>query len=137
MLFTKETDYAIRFFRTLRDGEKYPVSKIAERELIPQQFAYKILRKLSGAGLITVVRGARGGCVLNADLNKVSVMDLIEIVEPKDAFVPCMEEGYVCPYREENGGCRVHENLGVLEDKLKNDLSKISINELLGEENNG
>ena len=64
MLFTKETDYAIRFFRTLKDGKQYPVSEIAEREMIPQQFAYKILRKLSGADFVEVTRDKRGFEVL-------------------------------------------------------------------------
>ena len=131
MLFTRETDYAIRFFRTLIDGQQHPVSEITKLELIPQQFAYKILRKLSGAGLIEVTRGAKGGCRLKADLEKVSVMDLIEIVETKKTFVACLDPEFKCPYREVHNGCRVHSNLDVVEQKLAAELGAISIKDLL------
>ena len=51
MLITRETDYALRMLRVLLDGEKHSAAEMAETELIPMQFAYQILRKLStGAG---------------------------------------------------------------------------------------
>lgn len=134
MLFTRETDYAIRFFRTLIDGQQHPVSEITERELIPQQFAYKILRKLSAADLVEVTRGAKGGCTLKADLAEVSLMDLITAVETKKSFVACLDPEYVCPYREKNNGCRVHCNLDVIEKKLAEQLDGISLKTILEED---
>lgn len=131
MLFTRETDYAIRFFRTLIDEEQHSVSEITEKELIPQQFAYKILRKLSNAGLVKVARGAKGGCRLNADLAEVSLYDLIGVVETKKTFVQCLDPSFECPYREEHHGCRVHSNLDVIEHKLAEDLKGISIKDML------
>ena len=70
MIITKETDYALRILRVLLDGEKHSVAEMSETELIPNQFAYQILRKLSagkfGAGeprrsrrLRTVLRSGR------------------------------------------------------------------------------
>ena len=56
-MITRETDYAIRLLRTLRDRERHTVAEAAERELVPQPFAYKILKKLSKAGLVEVLRG--------------------------------------------------------------------------------
>lgn len=131
MLFTRETDYAIRFFRTLIDGQQHPVSEITKIELIPQQFAYKILRKLSGADLVEVTRGAKGGCRLKADLEKVSLLDLIEIVETKKSFVACLDPEFDCPYRQAHNGCRVHSNLDVVEHKLQAELDGISVKDLL------
>ena len=58
MIITKETDYALRILRVLMDGEKHSVAEMSETELIPNQFAYQILRKLS-AGNLGVSRGAR------------------------------------------------------------------------------
>lgn len=134
MLFTRETDYAIRFFRTLIDGQQHSVSEITERELIPQQFAYKILRKLSGAGLVEVTRGAKGGCRLKVDLDEVSLLDLIGVVETKKSFVACLDPDFVCPYREKNNGCRVHSNLDVIEHKLSEQLGGITLREILEDE---
>ena len=131
MLFTRETDYAIRFFRTLKDGQLHSVSDITEREFIPQQFAYKILRKLSRADLVEVTRGAKGGCRLKADLEKVTLLDLIGVVEAKKAFIACLDPEFECPYREANNGCRVHSNLEVIEGQLDDQLRKVSLKDLL------
>ena len=62
MLITRETDYALRMLRVLLDGEKHSAAEMAETELIPMQFAYQILRKLSAGELVQVSRGAAGGC---------------------------------------------------------------------------
>ena len=68
MIITKETDYALRILRVLLDGEKHSVAGMSETELIPNQFAYQILRKLSAGNLVRVSRGALGGCELSCDL---------------------------------------------------------------------
>ena len=59
MIITKETDYALRILRVLLDGEKHSVAEMSETELIPNQFAYQILRKLSAGNLVQVSRGPR------------------------------------------------------------------------------
>ena len=68
-MITRETDYALRLLRTLRDGERRTAAEAAERELVPQSFAHKILKKLARAGFVEVARGAEGGCRLSAELN--------------------------------------------------------------------
>ena len=66
-MITRETDYALRLLRTLRDGERRTAAEAAERELVPQSFAHKILKKLARAGFVEVARGAEGGCRLSAE----------------------------------------------------------------------
>ena len=131
MFVNRETDYAIRFFRTLIDGQLHSVSDITEREIIPQQIAYKILRKLSGADFVEVTRGAKGGCRLKADLEQVTLLDLIGVIEAKKTFVACLDPEFECPYREANNGCQVHSNLNVIESQLAAQLKKVSLKDLL------
>ena len=50
-MITRETDYALRLLRTLRDGERRTAAEAAERELVPQSFAHKILKSLPGPDL--------------------------------------------------------------------------------------
>ena len=57
MVITRETDYALRILRALLDGKLHTAGQIAQDELLPQAFAYKILKKLEKAGLVEVVRG--------------------------------------------------------------------------------
>ena len=62
MLITRETDYALRMLRVLLDEEKHSAAEMAETELIPMQFAYQILRKLS-AGAQPAAAGCPVTCV--------------------------------------------------------------------------
>ena len=46
MLITRETDYALRVLRALSDGEQHTAGEISSTQLVPKQFAYKIIKKL-------------------------------------------------------------------------------------------
>ena len=96
MIITKETDYALRILRVLLDGEKHSVAEMSETELIPNQFAYQILRKLSAGNLVRVSRGALGGCALSCDLDATSLYDLMGVVGERGILCACMEPGYEC-----------------------------------------
>ena len=55
MLITRETDYAIRVVRALHRGGQLSAREIAERENMQQAITYKMLRKLSKAGVVVNV----------------------------------------------------------------------------------
>ena len=94
MLITRETDYALRMLRVLLDEEKHSAAEMAETELIPMQFAYQILRKLSTGELVQVSRGASGGCRLSCDLRGVSLYDLMAVMGEHDVLCACMEPAH-------------------------------------------
>ena len=73
MLISRELDYALRILRGLGDGDMHTMRALCEDELIPQKFAYKIIRKLAAADFITAVRGVGGGVRLTADLSALTV----------------------------------------------------------------
>ena len=52
MLFTKESDYAIRIVRALKSSEQRNVQEICTTEEIPKAFCYKIMKKLRRAGIV-------------------------------------------------------------------------------------
>ena len=111
MLITRETDYALRVLRALSDGGLHTAGEIAQGQLVPKPFAYKIIKKLGRAGLVSIVRGADGGCRLAADLMQVTLYDLMAAVESPVRLSACMDPGYPCPWREAHGGCDVHCSL--------------------------
>ena len=88
MLLSRETDYALRILQNLMDGQRRSVGEISNSELIPQQFAYKIIRKLAKAGLIEITRGVEGGCKLMADLEQVSLYDLMAEMQENGPIMP-------------------------------------------------
>ena len=131
MIITKETDYALRILRVLLDGEKHSVAEMSETELIPNQFAYQILRKLSAGNLVRVRRGALGGCELSGDLDATSLYDLMEVMGERGVLCTCMEPGYVCRWEDEYGRCAIHCQMAVLQQKQDEAFRAVSLRRLL------
>lgn len=118
MLITRETDYALRILRSLSGGESFTVGELAEREALPQKFAYKILKKLEKAQIVRIIRGANGGCRLDCDLKAVSLYDLIRAVEANARLTSCMACGYECEWRGRYGACTIHNQLSKVQDAM-------------------
>ena len=131
MVITRETDYALRILRALLDGELHAVGEIAQTELLPQAFAYKILKKLEKAGLLEIRRGTAGGCRLTADLEQTSLYDLMLAMGERSGLSACMEPDYQCPWRSSHGGCGVHCRLLEIQRKLDAELQAHSLREIL------
>lgn len=136
LLITRETDYALRILRALADGEQLTSSEICEKELLPQDFVYKILKKLNRADLIYITRGVEGGCRLKADLKKVTLYDLMGIIDTRKNISNCMDPEFNCTWRQRFGKkCKVHNNLVEIQKVLDEQLKLYSIYKILFEEN--
>ena len=133
MLLTRETDYALRVLRSLLPGEQRAVGEISKQQMIPQQFAYKIVKKLSRAGLVKVSRGVDGGCRLTADLTQVSLYDLMVAMDARSDVNACMDPGFTCPWRQQNGGCCVHNRLADIQQRMDDELRRCDLMSLLQE----
>lgn len=131
MLMTRETDYALRVLRALKDGTRKTVKEISETELIPRQFAYKIIKKLSQAGLVLIVRGAEGGCQLAGDLNRTTLYDLLIAIEGGSELSCCMAPNYSCGRRERYGECAIHDQLSLIQHRLDQELRAHSLSKIL------
>ena len=130
MLITRETDYALRILQNLTDGEKRSVGDISQKELIPQQFAYKIAKKLAKAGFIQITRGVDGGCRLDKDLAEISLYDLITVIEGGYEVNACMDPDFSCA-RRQSGGCSVHPQLMAIQKTLTDQLRSYTLESLL------
>lgn len=131
MVITRETDYALRILRALLDGELHAAGEIAQTELLPQAFAYKILKKLEKAGLLEIRRGTAGGCRLTADLDQTSLYDLMLAMGERSGLSACMEPDYQCSWRSSHGGCGVHCKLQEIQRALDAELRSHSLREIL------
>lgn len=133
MLITKETDYALRILRALAQGEQRTTAQLAQSEQIPHQFAYKILKKLQKGGLIRILRGADGGCILAAGLGQITLYQLIKVMEQDATVSVCMRPGYLCSWRKGHGDaiCHTHLYLASVQDKLNHELAAHSLQKVL------
>ena len=131
MLITRRSDYAMRVFRVLKDGKIHNVREICEKEDIPKAFAYKILRELELADLVKSERGNRGGYLLNGDLDKITLYDVVSITEGDLAILHCMKDE--CYRNPEGMPCKVHNEIERIQNILIDEMKKKSISEIMGE----
>ena len=135
MLVTRETDYAIRALRALSDGRKKTLSEICKKEVVPQQFGYKILKKLSKAGYVTIKRGKEGGYIITEDFKDKSLYDITSVMENPTDISPCVVEGYRCEvHADSDDPCSVNLKLSALQQKLDTELKKINLSDLFEEQ---
>lgn len=76
-----------------------PVSarEVAERRNIPPRFLEQLFVALRRAGLVSAVRGARGGFALTREPHMITVLDVVEALEgPLTASVCDSERGVTC-----------------------------------------
>lgn len=132
MLITRECDYAVRVIRALAGEERLSVSDICEREAITAPFAYKILKKLQKSGLVKGFRGVHGGYSIKGDLNKMTLFDVYQAIDPEMFIIDCMEPGYCCVRNGCDGAaCRVHHELESIQEELWEMLKRKPLKELL------
>ncbi len=131
MIITRETDYALRILRALRDGQQKNISQICAVERVPTQFAYKILKKLSSAGLVQIIRGAGGGYRLTADLGGVSLLRLMEVMGENWALNACISTDFDCMHNRETQPCGINVGLTKMQDQLNQLLGSCTLTNLL------
>ena len=131
MLVTRETDYAIRALRALWGGEKKTLAQICKEEFVPQQFGYKILKKLSKAGFVSIKRGKEGGYTIADDFTKRNLYELTNVMENPTDISPCVAPGYHCEVHSEPGeSCSVNRRLSALQSLLDDELKKVNLSEV-------
>jgi len=84
MLITRENDYALRMIRSLSDGKIKIAKQICEDENIPQNWGYKILKKMERAQIVKAFHGYGGGYQLVKDVSEITMLDILTI--DKDAL---------------------------------------------------
>ena len=123
MLVTRETDYAIRTLRSLSHGGKKTLAEICKEEFVPQQFGYKILKKLSRAGYVTIKRGKEGGYIIADDFGKRTLYELTAVMENPTDISPCVNPDYRCEAHKNKGeSCSVNRKLSTLQRVLDSEL---------------
>lgn len=133
MFITKDCDYSIRIIRALADGELHSIQSICADEDIASPMAYKLARKLEQAGLITSVRGPKGGYRFAGSLKTLTLFDICQAVD-KDLFVTqCMTPGHSCSRNTKGSPCRVHAEFGRIQQIMTRELQAHSLYEILNE----
>lgn len=96
-----------------------PLNIIASKQKIPEQYLEQIFSTLKRSKLITSVRGAQGGYLLNKAPNEVTVGDVLTILEGPVALSQCIIDEGVCENANDCSTKLVWEKLKIgIEDVL-------------------
>lgn len=132
MRITQEADYALRMMCLLTERgatEAQPLGApvMAEKVAIPPRFATKILRKLSLAGLVKSSRGVTGGYSLTADPARLTIRQVIEVIDGPIEISKCLSDDHACQNNPNKDCCRFHHVFGGLNDMLTQRLDRLTI----------
>ena len=80
---SKKADYALISLAYLAEhrGHVVPAREIAERCQLPLPLLMNILKVLHQRGILRSVRGASGGYSISADLNRLSLLELSDLLD--------------------------------------------------------
>lgn len=105
MKFTKATDYAfilLKHLDGLEKGKTTSVKIVAEVCQIPKRFLANIVHSLSKAGVLLTTKGMDGGIKLAKSGDKITIKDVVEVMEGSIRFVDCQIHKDVC---QSEGAC--------------------------------
>jgi Rrf2 family protein len=91
-MISQTAEYALRAIvclGTVPDQRPLTTQVIARRTLVPAGYLSKVLQGLGRAGLVESQRGLRGGFILARPLDEVSVLDVINAVDPLKRIKRC------------------------------------------------
>jgi len=105
-----------------------PLREIAKRQDLSVKYLEQLIIPLKAAGYIRSVRGARGGYTLARKPDKISVGQIIKVLEGGLSLVDCVEDPKVCE-REKN--CPTRDIWLRMSERLLEELSSLTLSDVL------
>ena len=90
-MLSQTTEYALRLVVHLasQPGRPLTIPELARTTRVPSGYLAKVLRQLSRAGLVRSQRGPNGGSVLARAPEELTVLDVIQAVDPLKRIEVC------------------------------------------------
>ena len=132
-MITREADYAMRtvLYLAREQVKETAVSTavLAEEMEVPFRFLRRIVRTLVDVGIISSQRGKGGGIQLARPKEEVSLLQIIEAVDPKNIkFNTCLAADGTCSRSHE---CAVHPELSKLQVVIEQHLGEITMDKIV------
>ena len=132
MRITLESDYALRIVGELAQINNIVDAKtISERTFVTQKFALKILHKLVKGGIVASHKGAKGGYELNKSPDKITLKQVIELIDGPIAIVRCLENSECCSMNSDKTSCMYHHIFDKISFEVAMKLESITISDVL------
>ena len=102
MKISTRTRYGLRLLVYLageNPGKLIQVKEIAKHEDIPAKYLEQIIRPLKKAGMLKVVRGAKGGYFIGRRPEDISVKEVFDALENNSSLLDCLQKENSCERR--------------------------------------
>ncbi len=128
MRFSTKAEYGLKAMTNL--AQCYPnqksIGEIANEEAISQKYLERLMGKLRDGNVVESTKGKMGGYVLVREPKKISVDEIIEILDGEIAPMRCA--GKFCASQHKCPSSIVWITLGL---QIKKTLNKIKLNDLV------
>jgi len=129
MRLSNLADYAVITMQAAAShcgGERTSASALADETGLPRPTVQKVVSKLTGAGLLRSIRGARGGLQLARPAAAITVADMVEAVEGPITLTSCVHDG-ACDHSYR---CAMKPHWPVINTALRGALADITLAQL-------
>jgi Rrf2 family protein len=127
----RETDYAIRVILALANYPQdsiIPSQAIREEMDLPEALSIQIISHLAHEKLINTYPGRNGGIQLAKSPDKITLLDIVRIMEGPVVLSECLEEGHDCVL---SPNCPVQGYWVNLQSLVEEELNKKSFADLV------
>ena len=131
-LITRDTDYALRAVCFIAKSKKkiISVSELVKELKIPRPFLRKILQVLNKKGILKSYKGKGGGFILSKPINKIFLVDLIEIFQGPFKLNECFFKKLICPNTKT---CALRKKITNIERYVVKELKSFTLTSLIKE----
>ena len=130
-MFSQTVEYALRAVVYLADQapEARTTDQISEATQVPKPYLSKVLQNLGRSDIVRSQRGIGGGVTLVKTPDKLTILDVVDAVEPIERIVTCplglkSHGKHLCPLHR-----RMDDALAMVQDAFK----KTTLAEVLAE----
>ena len=90
-MISQTVEYALRAIVTIAQHEGQPCTakKLAEITQVPLPYLSKLMQGLVRGGMVTSQRGLHGGFLLRRDPGNLTILDVVNVVEPIKRILHC------------------------------------------------
>ena len=133
---SRKMEYALislKHLKGLGNDELASAKEISFKNSIPFDVVSRVLQVLNQKNIVKSIQGASGGYKLDKDLKDLNLNDLIEYIEGPVVLVKCISSDGEC---EIKSSCTISSPLTVLNEKVKQFYSQLSVDEILSANKN-
>lgn len=139
MKVSAQEEYGLRCLlqlASLADGEFLTLAQIAEREGISAANAGKLLWILNKAGLVSSIRGTKGGYRLSRSPLEIRLNEIIKVLNEDVLESHCKSYAGILDQCVHTGDCGIRPVIVGLHELVENALAGITLAQLIGTEAN-